>query len=191
MNEPDPQWTTITRALLLFYQPQKDHEAVVTFVRRLNPEKLEDKKLKGLLIEKIILDHLSDLDCCRLLVSVGCPASTRSMIKVREATMTGSMEILDVFYLDWIQPELLKPLTMYVFTQPFLLDHLSVVPEMVARLPLNDWLEMVIEMVEGGEIVEDEAVAGLLMNLTEICQIEQARYLKKDDVLVSVKKLDI
>ncbi|RCI03085.1 hypothetical protein CU098_001743, partial [Rhizopus stolonifer] len=188
LNEPDPQWTTITRALLLFYQPQKDHEAVVTFVRRLNPEKLEDKKLKGLLIEKIILDHLSDLDCCRLLVSVGCPASTRSMIKVREATMTGSMEILDVFYLDWIQPELLKPLTMYVFTQPFLLDHLSVVPEMVARLPLNDWLEMVIEMVEGGEIVEDEAVAGLLMNLTEICQIEQARYLKKDDVLTNYIK---
>ncbi|KAI9264431.1 hypothetical protein BY458DRAFT_556842 [Sporodiniella umbellata] len=192
LTETSPQLLTMTRALLLFYQPDKDQEVLLSFVNLVQGQTellsiLKSwKTLSNLFVEKILVRSLCRVECCQLLVSLGASPSVHLMTSVREATMN-SIDVLGPFYLEWAKrEELLPSLTQCVFSQPFLIDHLqpSLVLDIVSHMQMNIWLETVIAMVGNEEIKEDEKVAGLLINMTEMCHTKQARFLESDKTLV-------
>lgn len=82
--------------------------------------------------------------------------------------------------------KLLQMLTTELFTEPFFLDSVSkeVLTTLALRLPLKDILETVTELfLEPTTALDDTAVAGLLMNLTVLGDVESGKHL--DGVLVS------
>lgn len=84
------------------------------------------------------------------------------------------------------RPILLRMITVELLTKPFLLDNLSsrIVTEVVIQLPLKDILDTVASLFfDNNQSLDDMAVAGLLMNITELSDIESGKYL--DGSLVS------
>jgi hypothetical protein len=84
---------------------------------------------------------------------------------------------------------LLRMITVELLTQPFLLEHMSsrVVTELVIQLPLKDVLDTVSDFFFRNDTkLDDKDVAGLLMNITEMGDIESGKYL--DGVLTEYAK---
>lgn len=84
------------------------------------------------------------------------------------------------------RPTLLRMITVELLTEPFLLDNLSskIIAELVVQLPLKDLLMTVTSLFYTDQHTwEDRAVAGLLMNVTELSDFESGTYL--DGALVS------
>jgi hypothetical protein len=84
------------------------------------------------------------------------------------------------------RPILLRMLVVELFTQPFLLDTMStkLIEELAVQLPLKDLLVTVSNMfIDKTHTLSDISVAGLLMNITELSDIESGKHL--DGILVS------
>lgn len=212
---------TLTRALILFYQPEKDKKDYLKPYVKLLIQKdtsLLQKMfmtaswtwLVRFLIKKVLLESLDDVDCCYLLASFFdsslYPTSsdyvemilftlhrTQLLYYVRKRTVRSkeSASILEPIYVECIKAshssELLRVITLDLFTEPFLLDNLShqVALKILTYLPFNEWLCTIIDLGKSGYLKHDLAVAGLLMNVTEVCNIEQGKYLDEGNRLVS------
>ncbi|KAG2200529.1 hypothetical protein INT47_012315 [Mucor saturninus] len=87
------------------------------------------------------------------------------------------------------RPLLVRMLTLELLTQPFLLDHLShhLATALVTHLPLKGILDTTATLFyhEDGQQqrLQNMAVAGLLMNITELSDIDSGKYL--DGVLTT------
>lgn len=85
------------------------------------------------------------------------------------------------------RPLLLRMITLELLTQPFLLDHLShrMVTDLATKLPFKDMLNTAVGLFYDEHVhLDDMAVAGLLMNMTELSDIDSGKYL--DGALVSL-----
>jgi ubiquitin-protein ligase E3 C len=83
------------------------------------------------------------------------------------------------------RPNLVRMLTLDLFAEPFLLDHTSsaTITQLTKQLPLNDVLESVTELfMDPNVALSDTAVAGLLMNITIMGDVESGVHI--DNVLV-------
>jgi hypothetical protein len=84
------------------------------------------------------------------------------------------------------RPVLLRMLVVELFTQPFLFDNLSnqLVKELVIKLPLKDVLTTVSTMfINKTQTLDDISIAGLLMNITELSDVDSGKQL--DGIIVS------
>lgn len=84
------------------------------------------------------------------------------------------------------RPLLIRMITTEILTEPFLLDNIShsLITELVVHLPLKDVLDAVSNLFrDNTQNLDDMAVAGLLMNVTQMGNIESGKYL--DGILVS------
>ncbi|KAG1456477.1 hypothetical protein G6F46_003782 [Rhizopus delemar] len=215
---------TLTRALILFYQPEKDKKDYLKPYVKLLIQK-ETSLLQKMfmtaswtwlvrfLIKKVLLESLDDVDCCCLLASFFdsslYPTSsdyvdmilfnlqhTQLLYYVRKRTVCSkeSASILEPIYVECIKAshssELLRVITLDLFTEPFLLDHLShqVALKILTYLPFNEWLCTIIDLGKSGYLKHDLAVAGLLMNVTEMCNIEQGKCLDEGNRLINYTK---
>lgn len=78
------------------------------------------------------------------------------------------------------RPALIRMLVVKVFTQPFLLDNLesNVIKLLTTRLPLKDILLTISNLYhENTEKLDDLAVAGLLMNITTLADVNAGKHL--------------
>ncbi|ORE07744.1 HECT-domain-containing protein [Rhizopus microsporus var. microsporus] len=222
---------TLTRALILFYQPEKDKERYLQPYIRLLLSKQTDKTLLEdmfmiatdswtwlmcFLIKKVLLqttDELNayrllsllynpsmyalvDKDNCRVQILVYSLRSTylldylrRAMTSYREVAQIVESIILQVISLRHPSFDVLRIITLDLFTEPFLLDNMSnqAMSDMVTQLPLGPWLVVVGDLVKEGAIKDDASMAGLLMNVTEMGYIQHGKYLD-DHVLAKYAK---
>lgn len=84
---------------------------------------------------------------------------------------------------------LIRMITLELLTQPFLLDSISphILTQLVVQLPLKEILYSVSDLyLKNDTRLDDMAVAGLLMNITEMGDIESGKYL--DGVLTEYAK---
>lgn len=78
------------------------------------------------------------------------------------------------------RPALIRMLVVKVFTQPFLLDNLKsdFIKFLTTRLPLRDVLLTISNLYhENTEKLDDLAVAGLLMNITTLADVDSGKHL--------------
>lgn len=84
------------------------------------------------------------------------------------------------------RPQLLRMLTTELLIEPFFLDRVSAhaLATLASKLPLKDILETVTELFlePTTTALDDTAVAGLLMNLTVLSDVESGKHL--DGILV-------
>ncbi|GAA5813710.1 hypothetical protein MFLAVUS_007197 [Mucor flavus] len=87
------------------------------------------------------------------------------------------------------RPLLIRMITTEILTEPFLLDNIShsLITELVVHLPLKDVLDAVSNLFrDNTQNLDDMAVAGLLMNVTQMGNIESGKYL--DGILAEYAK---
>lgn len=88
------------------------------------------------------------------------------------------------------RPTLLRMITTELLTEPFLLDNISppLVTELVVQLPLKEVLDTISNLfTDSSYKLNDMIVAGLLMNITQMGDIDSGKYLS--DILVSCSYL--
>ena len=154
-------------------------------------DELDAYRLLSLLYSPSIYASI-DKDNCRVQISVYSLRSThlldylrKAMTSYREVAQVVEPIILQVIKLQHPSFDILRIITLDLFTEPFLLDNMSnqAMSDMVAQLPLGPWLAVVGNLVKEGAIKDDTSMAGLLMNVTEMGYIQHGKYLD-DHVLV-------
>ncbi|KAI9334179.1 hypothetical protein BD770DRAFT_402519 [Pilaira anomala] len=78
------------------------------------------------------------------------------------------------------RPTLLRMITTELLTEPFLLDNISpqLVTELVVQLPLKEVLDTISNLfTDSSYKLNDMVVAGLLMNITQMGDIDSGKYL--------------